>query len=96
MRYLGLSHAMSPVADKLTPIRDACDIDLVEEAAWAYCSQYIATPALLYASLEAARVMTIPGYTDWYTLKARTSDNDLRTELPRVDKPLRPGAAQAR
>jgi hypothetical protein len=68
---LGASHAM-PVADKLTPIRDACDIDLVEEAAWAYCSQYIATPALLYASLEAARVMTSPGHTDWFTLKAKT------------------------
>jgi hypothetical protein len=65
-----------PKADALTPIREACDIDLVEEAAWAYCEQFTATPALLYAALEAARVLTAPGHTDWYTLKAKEIPTD--------------------
>jgi hypothetical protein len=68
-----------PKADKLTAIREACDLDceLAEETAWATIARmgWIATPQLLYAALERARVITEgPEYTDWYTLKARTSD----------------------
>jgi hypothetical protein len=62
-----------PRHDELTAIRPACDIDLQEEAAWAYCAQYTATPQLLYAALEAARVITEgPDYIDWY--KRKTED----------------------
>jgi hypothetical protein len=66
-----------PKPDSLTAIREACDIDLQEEAAWAYCAQYTACPALLYAALEASRVLTKPGHIDWYTLKAKE-----RTDIP--------------
>jgi hypothetical protein len=64
-----------PKADKLTAIREACDLDceFEEMAAWAYTEQYTPTPQLLFAALERARMLTGGrDRIDWFTLKART------------------------
>ena len=63
-----------PIADLLTPIRTACDIDLDEEAAWAYAAQFVAIPCLVFAATEYYRAKNIENHVDWYTLKARTAN----------------------
>jgi hypothetical protein len=62
-----------PTADKLTAIREACDLDVIEETVWAYLSlpYVIASPELEAAVRERARILNNPDSPDWYSLKAR-------------------------
>jgi hypothetical protein len=44
-----------PLADPLTPIRAASDLDMVDEAAWSFMEQsgWTCTPQLLFAIKQA-------------------------------------------